>query len=375
MSSNQFHLVTGTPLTKRVAEDRDTYKKITRYGDDNLYPQRMKEVMLMSPLTKSAISLLADFYKGDGFTENPVVNRNGEKINDILRLVAKDFALYEGYALHLNSNGLGSVVEITHVPFEYVRLGLADQKGRIRSVEVSNNWELSNSDILPQPTLEKTTKYEIFNPQTNAVEAITTAKGQMFYYTGKKNHYPLATVDAIIESAHSDYELMNFELSNITNGFLSMSIFKYPGGTDAKEEAAALAQKLNQFKGSGGANSIMVAAIDEDFTDGNLVEQIPANNNDTLFVQSTLNTRNRILQHLSIPAGLLGYQPEGSVFTQENLADSYTYMNLRTKDTRNMLGEHFSELGFDVGEITPKQFESSTMLENGNTTTSTPLAN
>lgn len=210
---------------------------------------------------------------------------------------------------------------------------------------------------------------------TNGVEAITTQKGQVFYYTGKKNHYPLATVDAIIESAHSDYELMNFELSNITNGFLSMSIFKYPGGTDAKEEAEALAHKLNEFKGSGGANSIMVASIDEDFENGNLVEQIPANNNDALFVQTTLNTRNRILQHLSIPAGLLGYQPEGSVFTQENLADSYTYMNLRTKDERNMLADHFEKLGFNVGEITPKQFESSTMLENGNTTTSTALDN
>lgn len=152
MSSNQFHLITGTPLTKRISEDRNTYKNITEYGQDNLYPQRMKEVMLISPLTKSAINLLADFYRGDLFANGDiVVNKNGETANEILRLVSKDYALYNGYALHLNSNGLGAVVEMQHIPFEYVRLGLADQKGRITKVEVSNNWEMSNSDILPDP--------------------------------------------------------------------------------------------------------------------------------------------------------------------------------------------------------------------------------
>lgn len=365
-----FHVINNTPVTKRLPESRLTGENITSYGSDNLYPQRMKEVALLSPITKSAISLIATFIRGDGFTNNPVVNEAGETANDILRLIAEDQALYNGYGLHLNSSGLGNVSEVQHVPFEFIRLGLANQKGIIRDVKVSNNWEQSNADILPDPALSKPVTYRIYNQASAANEAITTARGMVLYAVPKKNHYPLASLDAIIETAHSDHELQCFELGNISNGFLSMSIFKYPSGGDTEVEEKELVEKLNAFKGSRNANSILVAPIDEDWEgSGNLVEQIPANNNDTLFQNTTLNVKNRILQNYALPAGLMGMLPEGAVFTATQLADEFTYMNLRVKDIRKMISAQFEKLGLNVGEIQPNQFESSQMLENNGTIT------
>jgi hypothetical protein len=190
----------------------------------------------------------------------------------------------------------------------------------------------------------------------------------VLYITPKKNEYPLASIDAIIETAQSDSELQKFELGNIVNGFLSMSIFKYPSsGDDVQEDA--IREKVKQFQGAMAANSIMVVGIDEDSENfQNLIEQVPANNNDSLFINTTLNVKNRILQNFALPSGLMGMLPEGAVFTATQLADEYTYMNLRTKDIRNTLARQFDKLGLDVGKIVPNQFESSQMLTNNDTT-------
>ena len=358
-----FGWVTTTPGYKRIPEVRDTVHRITQYGTDNLYPQRMQSVSQLSPVAKSAISLIAHFITGNGFERgDEVINREGETANDILRLIAQDQALFNGYALHLNSTGLGVVSEVRQIPFEFVRLGLANQSGEIRDVRVSNNWESSNSDKLPTNELNEV-KYQIFNHYQNGTEALTTAKGMVLYATPKKNCYPLSAIDPIIETCQADHELAVFELGNITNGFLSMSIFKYPGGSDMEAEKQALSDKLNQLKGAKNANSILVASVDEDWEGGNLVENIPANNNDTLFAQTTINTRNRIVQSMGVLPSMIGIMPEGSVFTSVQMADSYTYMNLRTKEIRNNIQRQFQKLGLDVGRIIPNQYESSQMLD------------
>lgn len=357
------------PVYQRIGTPRDTFENIIQYGEDNLYPQRIESVMNLSPITKSAVNLMANFIRGDGFENgDQEVNDSGETANDILWSISNDYALYNGYALHLNSNGLGTVKTVEHVPFEYVRLGLPDQKGRIRDVRVSNNWESSNEQALPSDKVNAK-RYLLYNDAENGREALTTARGMILYSTPKKNVYPLSTIDAIIETAQSDCELQKFELGNITNGFLSMSIFKYPSAGDSEEQEEAIRKRLNDFKGSTNANSVLVVGVDEDSENTqNLIEQVPANNNDSLFINTTLNVKNRILQNFAVPSSLMGMLPEGAVFTATQLADDYTYMNLRTKDTRNYIENEMDKLGLDLGKIVPNQFESSQMLENGVTT-------
>ena len=357
----QFGVITYEPTLRRIPADRDTVDRITTYGGDNLYPQRMLQVALLSPIAKSAIRLKASFFRGDGFERgDKIVNQFGETANDILRLLSEDLALYNGYGLHLNSSGLGEVKEVQHTPFEFIRLGLASQNGIIKDVRVSNNWEQITGDL---PSSDKNTKrFLLFDHAGNGREALTTGKGMMLYVTPKKNVYPLATIDAIIETCQSDYELQQFELGNLVNGFISMSVFKYPTSGDTEEEEKELREKLNGLKGARNANSVIVVGIDEDYEgSGNLVEPIPANNNDSLFINTTLNVKNRILQNHNMSSSLMGMLPAGALFTAQQIADDFTFQNLITKDTRNEIERQFDKLGLNVGRIIPNQFESSLM--------------
>tara|TARA_S200002703_G_scaffold158010_1_gene167283 strand:- start:2393 stop:3499 length:1107 start_codon:yes stop_codon:yes gene_type:complete len=357
------------PTFQRIATPRDTVDNIIMYGVDNLYPQFIESIFNLSPITKSAVNLMANFIRGDGFENGDIeVNERGETANDILWSISNDQALYNGYALHLNSSGLGSVKTVEHIPFEFVRLGLPDQKGRIRDVRVSNNWESSNEQALPSDKLNAV-RYLLFNDADNGREALTSNRGMVLYSTPKKNEYALSSIDPIIETAQSDNELQKFELGNITNGFLSMSIFKYPSAGDSEEQEEEIRRRLNDFKGASHANSVLVVGVDEDSENNqNLIEQVPANNNDSLFINTTLNVKNRILQNFALPSGLMGMLPDGAVFTATQLADEYVYMNLRTKDTRNHIERQMEKLGLDLGKIIPNQFESSQMADNGVTT-------
>ena len=366
---NIFGVLGSAPTYARISTERDTTYNITNYGNNNLYPQMIEQIMLLSSTTKSAVNLMANFIRGDGFERGDFeINDLGQTANDLLYSISNDQALYNGYALHLNSNGLGSVKTVEHIPFEFVRLGLADQKGRIRDVRVSNNWENNNDAMLPRPETNAT-RYLLFNDKRNGEEAMTTGRGMVFYSTPKMNEYPLSTIDAIIETCQSDNEMQKFELGNITNGFLSMSIFKYPSSGDSEEQEEAIRAKLNGLKGAANSNSIIVVGVDDDSENtSNLIEQVPANNNDSLFTNTLSSVRKRIVTNFAVPSGLMGLLPEGSIFSAQQLADEYTYMNLRTKDTRNHIERQMEKLGLDVGRIVPNQFASSQMADNGTTT-------
>jgi hypothetical protein len=358
----EFGLINTLPDLARIPAQRDTVKRITSYGADNLYPERIKQVFLLSPIAKSCVSLLSSFIRGDGFERgDTIVNDKGDTANDILRLISEDRALFNGYGIHVNSTGLGVAHSLEYVDFSSIRLGMKNTKGEISDVRTSINWS-GLDPSLPDNEL-RIQRWELYDPAKAGSEAMTSAKGMMLYNTPRKNHYPLSAIDAILEDCQSNHELSLFTLGNVTNGFLSMSIFKYPSGGDSDTEQEELSKKLNQLKGAKNSNSIIVASIDEDAENtSNLVEQIPANNNDSLFINSTINVRNSIIGSFAMPRSLVGHTPESSLFTAQQIADDYLYMNLRTKDIRNEIERVFNErLGMDLGKIIPNQFADATM--------------
>jgi hypothetical protein len=338
-----FYLHTSKVIQKRIDTSIDYQYPIVNYGVSNLYPQLMEELYKRSPLTKAAIEVLAEFYTGQGWSNNgdEMINRYGQTFNEILRLCAEDIAKFYGFAVHINYNGLGQGVELQHIPFEYVRLGHPNEKQVINSVYVSSNWEEDSYKEKNYRGL-KPVKYSLFNPRTAQAEVLTGRRsGQVLYFTPKMWSYPLATFDSIRDAVQTDAEIQTFMLANIQNGFHGSTIIK-------------------DLVGAKNANSTLVATTPEDFT-GNLVEGIPAPNNDKLFEQTGKKVRDIILQNYAIPGPLMGVNPEGGIFTQQAIRDSYIYMNARTSNKRRLIARMFKPIGelfgYNLGEIQEQAFE------------------
>ena len=355
--SLSYTIVPDQHIYPRINTQIDYQYNIIHYGLDNLYPQNMEEILKRSPITKGAVHILTDFLDGEGFESNgdKVINEFGQTWNDILHYSAMDYATFGGFGMHFNFNGAGNIIEVQHVPFEYIRLSLPDNTGRVFSVKVSNNWEEDSNKFPDKKTPEPVT-FPLYNPLTAAQETIMGGNGQILYYTPEMWTYPLCTFDAVREASLTDAEIQTFMLMNIKNGFLGTTIFKYHGGFEDEEEKNKVIYKLNQFKGSYNANNIILAETPEDFT-GGLIENVPANNQDRLFEQTSKQVRDLILQNYGMPPPLAGVQPEGGVFTQAAMRDSYIYYNTRTKNGRNILSRVFKAVDPSLGDILPNDFE------------------
>lgn len=332
-------------IDKRLATRLDNTDKILFYGLNNLYPQVLEQVRLKSPLVKSATALLEDFINGSGWELNNelIVNEDGETARDLLNLVAMDYSRFNGFALHVDYDIVGRVVAVKHIPFEYCRLGLPDEDGVVRDIAVCNNWE-EDPNKLPQRGLKIVKRYPLYNP-FSAPESMLRGdfEGQVLYFTGlEKYKYPLATFDAIYNTAESDDAIQEYEKNNIRNGFHGMSIFRYPSKFESDEEKLEVKQMVERWNGVD-SPGVTVVAVDEDFS-GTLLETIENTSDDTLFDLTLTSITDRVLQHFHIPPALLGISPSGGVFTQLAYQESFVVYNVVTRNRRNSVERVFEKI-------------------------------
>ena len=355
-------------IDKRLKVSLDYNHKILNYDLDNLYPQRAEQVRLRSPLLVSSTRVLEDFINGDGWKLNNDIflNEKGETSRDLLNLAAKDYSRYAGFALHLNFDGRGRIVEIQHVPFEYCRLGLPDSLGNISTIVVSNNWEEDSEKLPPSKNRHIFTEtFPMFKPSVAGAETISIPQplGQILYFTGiEKNKYPLATFDAILLTGATDNAIQKYENSNTSRGFHGATIFRYPGTFDSDSQKQEMVDQLLKMMGPD-SPGITVAQLDEDFT-GTLMETIPANSNDELFDLTLQSLINRTLYHYNIPPALFGIAPSGGVFTQLAYQESFIVYNVITRNIRSAVSRVFNKLAalwwqepFTLGEIKENTFD------------------
>ena len=359
-------LFPSEPLDKRLKVSLDFNHKILEYGANNLYPQRMEQIRLRSPLLVSATQVLEDFMNGSGWELNNeiILNQANQTGRDLLNLVSMDFSRYHGFALHINFDGVGNIIEIQHIPFQYARLGIPDENGIVTTVVVSNNWE-EDSDKQEGGGLTRTQWYPIFNASKAAEETITVPqpKGQVLYYTGQERwKYPLATYDAIQDTGRTDAAIQKYEESNTNKGFHGATIFRYPGKFESKTQQGRVTSELRKMMGPENPG-ITLIQVDEDFT-GTLMEQIPSSNDDALFTTTLTSTLERTLYHYNIPPALFGISPAGGVFTQLAYQESFIVYNVRTRNKRDELSRVFNRLAamwhqqsFTFGRIRENEFE------------------
>jgi len=341
----------GRSPVRRIVQDLDRRFNITLFGANNLYPQEMHQIMLRSPLVKSAVGVLGDFINGDGFENGDViVNDRAMTINDILGFASLDFAQYDGFALLLSMNGLGTVESIENIPFEFVRFGLPDQLGRHTAVKISNNWDEQPNE-LPQGSSIVPLEFPIFNPATAQENALSGAGNQVLYFTGSnRDEYPLVSFDAITNTADSDANIQQFELNSIANGFHGLTLFKYYGQFASEAERQRLHNKIKQAQGVGG-NGIFLIEVDEDTP--TMLENIAANNTDSLYLNTIAHLVDTVTINYAIPSVLLGVSNSGSVFNEQALIDSFIIYNAKTRNRRNIMERAFNALG-DFGKIIPQ---------------------
>lgn len=207
---------------------------IKAYDADNLYPQNIRNIVASSPTGSTCLGRYAMFIEGNGFNSQELsdteVNRAGDTVDDILRLVCGDMASYGGFALHVNYNILGEIVELNHVPFEDCRLEEEDDNGFVSHIITHPDWQgkKTRKGKVLKVSKETLQHYVVFNPVTEVVQAQIEKSGGIEYYKGQilwvsnggKTNYPVCKYDGVVTEMSTDEGLANIKYRNVRNNFL-----------------------------------------------------------------------------------------------------------------------------------------------------------
>ena len=129
---------------KRIDTSYVSRFRMQSYGNDNLYPQSLRNITGASGTAELCLSRYTKFIEGYGFADEDFsqleMNTRGETADDILHNVTADLARYGGFALHVNYNVLCRVTGVSVVPFENCRLEEQDDAGNVAHIIIHPDW-------------------------------------------------------------------------------------------------------------------------------------------------------------------------------------------------------------------------------------------
>lgn len=337
--------------TKRLTTAYWSTLNIQAYGKDNLYPQRMLDLLLNSITGGTCCNRYQAFIEGNGLNDTDfseyIVNRAGDTVDDIYQLIAADMAVYHGFALHVNYNLACEIVELQHVPFQDCRLEEETESGQVTFINVHPDWtghktRRGHTILVDKKTVDK---IYVFNPIKEVVLSQIVASGGIEKYKGQilwfsmdgRFVYPKPIYDKAVTNLSTDEGLDNVKYRSTRNNFLMAGMLMRRKGTavgiDDEGDAANggtvsdddFAANLDIFQGDVNACSIIDITYQADEDKPQFVP-FEATNYDNKFDSTEKSVTERIYSAFGqepfylIRTGKTGWS--GNV-----VADAYEYYN------------------------------------------------
>lgn len=332
-------------VKKRIVSKDNKSQHVENYDVDNCYPQRMDDIINASGTAQRSVEVFAKFIVGGGFKDKTfykaVINKKGLTADKLLRAVAKDYARKGGRAYHINYNGLLQKVEVSHIPFEYCRIGIGERAGQIA---VYDDWDCSKDRF----DAAKIKWYWRFtSDQTVLINQIQAAGGlEMFnghiLYDEK---YPLAPIDPVLEDVISDKSIKTFTKKELDNGFNPSAVARYTKsfeGKEGDEEWEQLTEDWKDFQGPENTGKIILqAGISKDDFE---LTRFDNPGQDKMYESTNARVKKSIRERFGQPPSLLGSRADNATFSSQNIEDDTEFYNTVTSDDRLIFEEDMKML-------------------------------
>lgn len=257
----------------------NTGDKIINYGDNNLYPQEIAELIYASKTASAAVEKMTENIICEGFKDKDFANKtngNGYNMNDVLEATANDVARFKGWAwiVQYGISPEGYVpVNVYPVPFEYVRAELNDnylKDPHVKVWRVFNNWD--RQSVKATNVAQNSTSYPTFDPANFAAEVeecggIEHHKGQLLYVNlGTTKPYPLSTFHAVRNEMGAEDKNGRYVNRTLGRGFHMCSIVSH-GDFETEAAQDEFRKTLSDMMGSENAGSVLTVRDENVATD------------------------------------------------------------------------------------------------------------
>lgn len=232
-------------------------KEWIMFGDDNLYPEYLKELVTKSTFHSAIIKSKADMVgaqgvENDDLDEKPklkefIQNRfNREDLEEIIIKIAQDLIVYGAFALNVIWSKDGSQIsEINYVNVDKVRIGKEDEESNddLYQYYVSSDWKNARKEKY---------KPEVFQEYS---EEHKSEKSQILYVKEpspfNSDFYALPTYISAINWIEMENKISSFLNSYIDNGMFAGMHVDIPMGSaniSAEQQEEFIKKMKKQFE-------------------------------------------------------------------------------------------------------------------------------
>lgn len=332
---------------QQLQSRNDRLLGIQSYGERNDYPQKVMEVVGASITGGACVEQFGRFLFGRGFSQRDffqaIVNPKGQTADDVLEHVARDFAMFGGFALHVNWNALYEITSVNAIPFEWLRFEALDADYKFNRVALHPDWGRRYTQLrrFRKADIEW---FDFFDPDPKEIaEQVRAAggwrkwNGQILYYSrrGPKS-YPLPVYDSALTDMSAEEGLSNVAYRNIRNNFLPAGMFiDHNNGEKGKRQAEETKEQLSEFQGDTKAGRILYLNLDEGDIEP-VFKPFESNNTDQKFKRSDEKVPDRIGAAFCQPP-ILRAKDVGSNFGATAMREAHDYYNSQTESERQTL--------------------------------------
>ena len=295
------------------------------FGEDNNLPNYYLGLLARSPKHSAIINTKSQMVAGNGIVRNNLSNEalsfiqnhfsdEGYSLDEIAARISMDYEIFGAFALIIRwSNDRKTIASIDHISPQKIRVSIPDPEyPQIENYFVCVDWERWQT--------KGVAKY----PGFSTIDRKDTA--QILYvkrYVAGKEFYGEPEYMPAARWCEIEFEISNFHLMNIKNGFAPSLHINFPFGRPNLEEIEYEVRRLkNEFEGSYGAGAPFIT-----FSEGTDVkteiDTIDLNTSDERFVQLNQEiTEGIMVGHRVTDPQLFGVMQTGVLFDSNNLIKS-----------------------------------------------------
>lgn len=316
------------------------------YGDRNDYPDYLLKLFNRSAKHNAIVTGKVHYIKGKGFIvkedgltveqraklENFLKNiNNNDTADDLLYKISTDLEIFGGFAVQIIPNTIKTnVAQIYHLDFSKLRVDKSKEK-----IWYCNDWQNPNK---PESGLMELEPFD--EKKFSGVYYFTQ------YRPGIQN-YPMPEYMGAIPYVEMDYEISNFHLNNIKNGFSAGTMISFNNGEPENDEQKKIIEKLVKKKTTGTDNAGQLLIV---FSNGKdsapTVTALTPNNFDKLFDTLNQTVQQEIFTGHKITSPMLfGIKTEGQLGGSTELREAAElFQNSYVAAKQSMIENEFNYL-------------------------------
>jgi Phage portal protein. len=277
----------------------------------------------------------------DGLSEH-------DDLNDITEKLVLDLEIFNGFAVAVTWNKMGTIAKMEHIPFEKIRV---DKDERMFQVA---DW-YDDAMVQLYPKIGDVEKIPAFDADNRIGK-------QLFYYrvyaAGVKS-YPLPEYMGGLAWIEADVQVANFHNNNLRNNFWGGYLINFNNGIPTPEEQGDIERQIKRkFSGTDNAGRFVVT-FNDDVSKAPTLEPLTPSDMDKQFeilnkaIQSEIFISHRVVNPM-----LFGVKTEGQLGGRQELVEAYelfkaTYINDRVRKVERMINYLGSFNGVEGMELIP----------------------